>query len=63
LPINGDLDAGSVVVTEDVRAFAASSRTGADLGRVAVLRRPAWRWMLVDAIRDAAPAANSALRR
>lgn len=46
-----------VVVTEDVGAFARSWGED-DGGRVVVLRRPAWGWMLVDAIRSAAPASD-----
>jgi hypothetical protein len=38
-----------VVVTEDVAAYAARAEGSAS--RVVVLRRPAWGWMLVDALR------------
>jgi DNA-binding response OmpR family regulator len=43
-----------VVVTEDVAAFAMPARTESAASRVVVLRRPAWGWMLVDAIRGVA---------
>lgn len=40
-----------VVVTEAVEAFAPPARADRGGGPVVVLRRPAWGWMLVDAIR------------
>ena len=40
-----------VVVTDDVEAFAASADDDVNCGRLFVLQRPAWSWMLVDALR------------
>jgi DNA-binding NarL/FixJ family response regulator len=47
-----------VVVTEDVDAFTSLARAERGVGGVVVLRRPAWGWMLVDAIRGGATGAE-----
>ncbi|MEI8258941.1 MAG: hypothetical protein WCJ30_25000 [Deltaproteobacteria bacterium] len=39
-----------VVVTEAVEEFSPAERDRAAAGRVVVLRRPAWGWMLLDAL-------------
>jgi hypothetical protein len=42
-----------VVVTADVERFQSSLRDAAPSKNVLVLRRPAWGWMLLDAVRPA----------
>jgi len=41
-----------IVVTADVAFFSASRTARSVAGRVFVLRRPVWGWMLIDAVRS-----------